>query len=124
MGGGGGFDKGKDSRRAENFGPAAGGGGLPQAVFAIGHDVETHEEVGGGVHDDASAEAFAPDAEQVGEAAVDECGGIIERGMDADEQAGDDEIGFPGGAAERLVPIVAFPIADKTHQEAAPENLL
>ena len=97
---------------------------LPEAVFAVGHDVEAHEEIRGGVHDDASAEVFAPDAEEVGEAAVDEGGGAIRGAVGENEEAGNDEVGEPVGLSKGLFPVVSFPIEDETHEEAAPEDFL
>ena len=76
------------------------------------------------MHDDAGAEVFAPDAEEVGEAAIDEGGGAIRGAVGEDEEAGDDEVGEPVGLSKGLFPVVPFPIEDETHEEATPEDFL
>ncbi len=88
------------------------------------HDVDTHQEIRGGMHGDAGSQAFAPDTEEIGQATVDEGSRVIGRRVCSHEQPRDDGIGEPTMAAEGLFPIVPFPIAHKAHEEPTPENFL
>ena len=62
----------------------------PQAIFAIGHDVAAHEEIGGGVHDDAGTEVFAEHIQEVGQQTVADRSCIIDvRVGEGEGQRGD-----------------------------------
>ena len=74
------FDKAKHAA-PEKFASAR----LPESEFPVGHDVEAHEKIRDGVHHDAGAEVLAPDAKQVGEAAVNKRSGIIDRRVGSHE---------------------------------------
>lgn len=95
---------------------------LPQSIFPISHDVAAHEEIGGGVHDDAGTEVFAAHIQEVGQQTIADRSGIIDGRVGEGEGQRGYQHDFGAMHTKGELPIATVHFVQKARKKAAPEN--